>query len=188
MSQDLNPNPSTCSSLVIFTYWACERHGSIFLVLRLESSSGYCTKLHTVVATNNRDQPTRHYIACSRHIYSNCVLLYAHITFVVNRTFHATPTESLQKHPLLFAVNPTDRTFFLWRLHLAPPSHPGRSTTLLRLESSSGKCAKLHIVAAGNSRNHTSCWFYFCFFAPYIYGCCSSHTFLSWWIAHSAKC
>jgi len=33
MSQDLNPNPRTCSSLVLFTYWACERQGSIFPML-----------------------------------------------------------------------------------------------------------------------------------------------------------
>jgi len=35
MPQDLNPNPSTCSSLVIFIYWVCERQGSIFLAARL---------------------------------------------------------------------------------------------------------------------------------------------------------
>jgi len=40
MSQDLNPNPSTCSSLVIFMYWACERQASAFLVLWSKSSSG----------------------------------------------------------------------------------------------------------------------------------------------------
>jgi len=28
MSQDLNP--STCSSLVIFMYWACQRQGNYF--------------------------------------------------------------------------------------------------------------------------------------------------------------
>jgi len=27
--QDLNPNPGTCSSLVIFIYWACERQGRV---------------------------------------------------------------------------------------------------------------------------------------------------------------
>jgi len=40
MSQDFNPNPSTCLSLIIFMYWACERQGSIFLVLQSKSSNG----------------------------------------------------------------------------------------------------------------------------------------------------
>jgi len=35
-------------------------------------------------------------IACSRHIYM--VLFFAHIPFVVNRTFNATPTERLQQY------------------------------------------------------------------------------------------
>ena len=55
-----------------------------------------------------------------------------HILFVVNRTFNETPTERLQQHPLLFTMNHTNHTFFLWRLHLARPSHPGQSTILLR--------------------------------------------------------
>jgi len=52
MSQDLNP--STCSSLVIFVYWACENH-----------------------------------------------------------TFNATPTDKLQQHPLVFAMNRIYCKFFL---------------------------------------------------------------------------
>jgi len=46
-----------------------------------------------------------------------------------NHTFNTTPTERYQQHPLVFAMNGTCCTFFLWRLHLAPPSHPGESTT-----------------------------------------------------------
>jgi len=64
MSQDLNPKPSTCSSLVIFIYWAWEMRGSLFLVLRLESQSGKCTKFHTVAETKNRDHPTRSLYYC----------------------------------------------------------------------------------------------------------------------------
>ena len=45
-------------------------------------------------------------------------------------TFIATPTEKLQ-HPDVFAMNRTCCTFFLRRLYLAPPSHPGQSTILL---------------------------------------------------------
>ena len=59
------------------------------------------------------------------------VLFFEHIPFVVNRTFNVTPTERLQQHPLLFTTKRTDRTFFLWSLHLARPSHPGHSTILL---------------------------------------------------------
>ena len=35
-------------------------------------------------------------IACSRHVY--VVLFFAHIPFVVNHTFNATPAETLQQH------------------------------------------------------------------------------------------
>jgi len=58
------------------------------------------------------------------HIYM--LLFFAHIPFVVNHTFNATPLERLQQHPR------TDRTFFVWRLNSARPSHPGHSTILLR--------------------------------------------------------
>jgi len=38
-------------------------------------------------------------ITCSRHF---CVVLFfGHISFVVNQTFNATPTERLQQHPLV---------------------------------------------------------------------------------------
>ena len=42
-----------------------------------------------------------------------------------DHTFNAKPTERLQQHPLVFAMNRTYCTFFLWRLHLAPPSIGG---------------------------------------------------------------
>jgi len=41
------------------------------------------------------------------------VLFFAHIPFAMNRTFNATPAESLQQHFLLFTTNRTDRTFVL---------------------------------------------------------------------------
>jgi len=63
------------------------------------------------------------------------VLFFVHMLFVVNHTFNATLMERLQQHPLLFTTNRTDHTFFLWRLRLAWPSHPGYSTILLWLES-----------------------------------------------------
>ena len=81
-------------------------------------------------------------IACSRHIYMGVVLHTYPI--MVNHTFNAMPTQRLQKHHLHFTMNRTDHT-----------SHVGHSTILLRSENLSGKCAKLHIVAAGNDRDHT---------------------------------
>ena len=98
------------------------------------------------------------------------VLFFTHIPFVVNRAFNATPTETLQQHPLLFTTNRTDRTFFLWRLHPARPSHPGHSTILLRSESPSGKCAKLHTVVASNNRDYMPWSLYCCLFVLHIYG------------------
>jgi len=81
---------------------------------------------------------------------------------------------------------------------------------MLRSESPSGKCAKLHTVATSNNRDHTP-WSLFayaivtlnrsqvstgrdstpqalcyCLFAPQ-YGCYSSCTSRSWWIAHSTQ-
>ena len=80
---------------------------------------------------------------------------------------------------------------------------------LLRLESPSGKCVKLHTVAASNNRvnptrissspsgstincspgsqallavNHQDYSIIAC--SRHIYGCCSSRTYHSWWIAH----
>jgi len=55
---------------------------------------------------------------------------------------------------------------------------------LLRQESPSGMCAKLHTVAASNNRDHSPRSLYYCLFAPDIYGCCSSRTSRSWWTAH----
>jgi len=72
-------------------------------------------------------------ITCSHYIY--IFLFFALIPFVVNHTFNATPPERLQQHPLLFTTNRIDRTFFLWRLHMAQPPHSGHSTILLRSEN-----------------------------------------------------
>jgi len=58
---------------------------------------------------------------------------------------------------------------------------------LLRSEIPSGMCAKLHTVAAGNNRDHAPRSLYYCLFAPHMYGCNSSRTSRSWWIAHSTQ-
>ena len=145
---------------------ACERQHSIFLVLRSKSSSGKCARVHTVTASNNRDHMSWSLyllLVCTTYI---CVLLFAHIPFLVNRTFNATPTDRLQQHPFLFAMN---------------------RTALLRLESLSNKCAKRHTVAASNNRYHTQCSLYLCLVAPLIRGCCTSPTSRSWSVGHSIQ-
>jgi len=64
-------------------------------------------------------------------------------------------TGEVAQHPLLFTANRTDRTFFLWKLNPVRPSHPGHSTILLRSESPSGMCAKLHTMGASINGVHT---------------------------------
>ena len=96
------------------------------------------------------------------------VLFFTHIPFVVNHTINATPPERLQQHPLLFTTNHTYRTFFVWRLTLARPSHPGHSTILLRSEIPSGMCAKLRTVAASNNRDHPTRSLCYCLFALFV--------------------
>jgi len=54
--------------------------------------------------------------------------------------FNATPTQNMQQHTLVFAMNRTYCRLFLWKLYLAPLSHPSQSTNLLWLERPSSKC------------------------------------------------
>jgi len=58
---------------------------------------------------------------------------------------------------------------------------------LLRSESLSGKCAKLHAVAASNNTAHPTRLICYWLFTSHIYWCCSSRTFRSWWTTHSAQ-
>jgi len=102
-----------------------------YLCWRSQILSSMCAKLRTASASNNRDHNVAISltIACSCHAY--IFLFFAHIPFVVNHTINATPPKRLQQHPLLSTTNRTDRMFFLWRLNLARPPHPGHSTSLL---------------------------------------------------------
>jgi len=136
--------------------------------LRSKITSGMCAKLRTVAASNNRvHMPwSLYYCLFVPHI---CVVLsFRHIPFVANHTFRATLPERLQQHPLLFTTNRTDRTFFVWRLTLARPSHRGHSNILLRSEIPSGMCAKLRTMATSNNRVHMPWSLYYCLFAPHI--------------------
>jgi len=74
-----------------FTSWS-QHH-----LLRLESLSGKCTKLHIVAASNNRGHMPwpLYYCLFAPHIW---VFFFLHIPFMVNHTFHAMPpTERLQQ-------------------------------------------------------------------------------------------
>jgi len=101
-------------------YWPCERQGSIFLVLRLKSSSGMCAKLHTVAASNNRDHLMRSLYCClfTPHIFVCCSLRTSHSWWITQSTLRN--RRGCNNIPS-FAMNRTDRMLFVWRLHLAPP-------------------------------------------------------------------
>jgi len=132
----------------------------------IKNSQAKCAKLHTVAASNNRDHPTRSLYSClfTSYIFVCCSLRTSHLWRI------ALPTQHQLRgcNNFLFAVNRIYRTFFLKSFHMAPPSHPGQNTILLRLESPGGKYAKLHTVAASNSRDLTSCSLYFYLFATHI--------------------
>ena len=132
------------------------------IVLQSENLSGKYAKLHTVATSNNRDQAPRSLYYCMfvPHTYGCSSSRISRSWWIA----HSTPTVKLQKHPLLFATNHTDRMFFLWTLHLAQPSHPGHSTILLRSESLSGKSAKLRTMAATNNRDQVPQSLYYCLF------------------------
>ena len=118
----------------------------------------------------------------------SCLVRFMHWAYE-SHTFNATQIGRFQKHTLVFANEPHVLfycTFCLWRLHLTPPSRPGRSTTLLWLERPRNKCAKLPTVAQSNNKDPMSWSSYFCLFAPH--GCGSSCTSRLWWIAHSKQC
>jgi len=93
-------------------YWACEGQGSIFLCCDWKHEPQVCKAPHcgSKQQWKSSEEITLLLLVGDTYI---CVLLFAHILFVVNRTFNATPTERLQQHTLLFAMNHTCRTFFL---------------------------------------------------------------------------
>jgi len=109
------------------------------------------------------------------------VLFFAHIPFVVTqrqwRGSNNIPSFYNEPHRshVLFVKSAPGTTFTSWSQH----------HILLRSESPSGKCAKLHTVSANSSRDHMPWSLYHWLFAPRIYGCYSSRTSRSWWIAHS---
>jgi len=130
--------------------------------------SGICAKLRTVAARNNRVHMPWSLYYCLFAPRICMVLFFTHIPFVVDHTINATPPERLQQHTLHFTMNCTNRTFFVWRMNSARPSHPGHSTILLRSEIPSVICAKLCTVAARNNRVHMPWSLYYCLFAPCI--------------------
>ena len=105
------------------------------------------------------------------------LLLLGRATYMCGVVLHAHPVRGeshLKQHHRRGCNNipsflqQTNRTFFVWRLTLARPSHPSHSTILLRSEIPSGMCAKLRTVAASNNRVHMPWSFYYCLFAPRV--------------------
>ena len=130
---------------------------------------GMCTKLRTVAASNNRDHVPRslYYCLFTPHTYD--VVLCTHsvqgeLCISVQRQ------QSGCNNIPFFLQQTAPITFFLWRFHIAWPSHPGHSTILLRSESPSGMCTKVRTVAASNIRDHVPWLLYYCLFAPHTCG------------------
>ena len=170
-------------------YILAKFHISLFslVLLRSKIPSGKCAKLHTMAASNDRDHLLRslYYCLFVLHIYG-CYSSRTSHSWGIAHSMQRQPRGG-NNIPSFLQLNRTDHTFFLWRLHLARSSHPGHSTILLRSESPSGKCAKLHTVAASNNKDHLTRSLYYYLFAPHIYGCFSSCTSCSWWIVHSTQ-
>ena len=79
------------------------------------------------------------------------VLHWAHILHVERSACHTAPPKWLQQHALHSETNRSGHVFFFgstWHWH------PGHSAILLRSQSSTDMCAKLHTVAASNNRDH----------------------------------
>ena len=78
MLKDLNPIPSTCSSLVIFMCWAYERQEVYFLCCDQKArAAGVQSSTLWQQATIEITQRDHFIIACLRHIYL-CVALCSH--------------------------------------------------------------------------------------------------------------
>ena len=69
-----------------------------------------------------------------------------------------------------------------------PSKHEWNNLALYCCDRKVWACAKLHIVAAGNNRDHPTRSLLLLVHATYIYGCYSLRTSRSWWIAHSMQC
>jgi len=152
--------------------WACERQVSIFIVLRSKTSRGKDAKLHAVAASNKRDHPLRSlgYFLFASRIFVSGSLRTSCSWWIALSTQH----QLRGCNNIAFFLQWTALiAHFLWRLHLAPHSDSGQSTTLLWAESAQ---IKLHTVAESNNGDPTPCSFYLCLFAPHIYWCCSSRT------------
>ena len=185
MSQDLNP-----SAHVHHRSFSCIRHAKDkevdFLCCdqkpRTASAQSFTLWQQAIIEITYRDPSI---IACSRHIYL-CVALCAHpicveshfqrnINWEVATTSPPFCSEPHLTHILFVKVAP-GITFTSWsKNHFVVIGKPWRQV------------CKLHAVAARNNRDPTSSSFYFCLFATNIYGCCSSRTSCSWWIAHSTQ-
>jgi len=161
------------------------------ILVRSESPSGKCAKLRTAAASNNRvhmpwsvfatlvvtlnpshvsisrasTPRSLYYCLFAPHIYgcysspTSHSWWIAHSTQRQRRGCNNIPSFSQRNAPIAHS--------FCEGFHTARPSHPGHSTILLRSESPSLECAKLHTVAASNNRDHMP-WSLFASASRYI--------------------
>jgi len=104
-----------------------------------------------------------------------------------SRSFESKRTAWNKELVTLLELFGASRTPAVIRFDAQGSVSPLRLRIVLWSESLSGKCAKLHTVAASNNRDHAPQSLYYCLFAPRIYGCDSSRTFRSRWIAYSTQ-
>ena len=166
-------------------YWACETQGSIFLVLRSESSRGKCAKLHTVTASNNRDHAMRslYYCLFTPHIFVCCSSRASRswrIAHFIQRQMEGCKNipyylqEPHWSHVLFVKVVPGTE-FTSWPQHhfvaIGNPEWQVCKATLWQQATIEIIHRALSIIV----------------FVPHIYGFCSSRTPCSWGNANSTR-
>jgi len=119
------------------------------LLLRSESPSSMCTKLHTVAASNNRDHPARSLYYCLFVPHICGVFLRAH-------SVHGEPCISAQHQQSGCNITQQIKNWC------------ANQELVLRSEIPSGMCAKLRTVAASNNRDHAHNLSYYCLLTLHI--------------------
>jgi len=142
-----------------------------------------CAKLRTVATSNNRDHPTRslyYWVFTPPTVYRG-VVLRAHSVCGKSRIQSNASGEIATTSPPFCKEPNRSHVLFVKVSHGTTFKYRSQNhfVAIGELEQQVRK-ASLCTVAASNNRDHPTRSCYYCFFAPYIYGCCSSRTFRSW--------
>jgi len=97
---------------------------------RMASAQSFTLWQHATMKFTRRDHSI---IACSCRIYMGVVLRAHSVRGELRIQRNANGEVACCNNSLFFTTNRTDRTFFLWRLHLARPSHPSHSTIFVAI-------------------------------------------------------